>query len=138
MSTVSAAQYLSTGALGAAAGDSALGLQTPYYEPPALSNPSTPGFTINSGADQPDPFMFQQGGRYYLFTSQDKVPQNVPVRSGTTVGQWGGPERRAARPARVGRARCHVGARRGAVRQPLPAVLHVAAPGRLARHHVHR
>ena len=30
-------------------------------------------------------------GRYYLFTSQDKVPQNVPVRSGTEVGQWGGP-----------------------------------------------
>jgi beta-xylosidase len=91
VSTVSPAQYLSTGALGAAAGDSALGLQTPYYEPPALSDPSTPGFTINSGADQPDPFMFQQGGRYYLFTSQDKVPQNVPVRSVTTVGQWGGP-----------------------------------------------
>ena len=35
--------------------------------------------------------MLQQGGRYYLFTSQDKVPQNVPVRSGTTVGQWGAP-----------------------------------------------
>ena len=35
--------------------------------------------------------MFQQGGRYYLFTSQDEVPQNVPVRSGTTIGQWGDP-----------------------------------------------
>ena len=35
--------------------------------------------------------MLQQGGRYYLFTSQDKVPQNVPVRSGTSVGQWGAP-----------------------------------------------
>jgi hydrogenase/urease accessory protein HupE len=51
--TVSPAQYLSTGALGAATGDSAVGLQTPYFDPPALSNPSTPGFTINSGADQP-------------------------------------------------------------------------------------
>jgi hypothetical protein len=77
--------------LGAAAGDTAVGLQTPYFDPPALSNPSTPGFTINSGADQPDPFMMQQGGRYYLFTSQDQVPQNVPVRSGTSVGQWGAP-----------------------------------------------
>ena len=90
-SEVSPAQYLSTGALGAAAGDTALGLQTPYFEPPALSDPATPGFTINSGADQPDPFMFQQEGRYYLFTSQDEVPQNVPVRSGSVVGQWGAP-----------------------------------------------
>src|SRR6202034_3736742 len=89
--SVSATQYLSTGALGAAAGQSALGLRTPYFDPPALSDPATPGFTINSGADQPDPFMLQQGGRYYLFTSQDKVPQNVPVRSGTVVGQWGDP-----------------------------------------------
>jgi hypothetical protein len=88
---VSPQQYLSTGALGAAAGDTAVGLQTPYFDPPALSNPSSPGFTINSGADQPDPFMLQQGGRYYLFTSQDKVPQNVPVRSGMSVGQWGTP-----------------------------------------------
>ena len=88
-STVSATQYLSTSALGAAAGDSALGLQSPYFEPPALSDPATPGFTINSGADQPDPFMFQQGGRYYLFTSQDKVPQNVPVRSGPIGGPVG-------------------------------------------------
>ncbi len=90
-SEVSAAQYLSTGALGAAAGDSALGLRTPYFEPPALADPAAPGFTINSGADQPDPFMYQQGGRYFLFTSDDKVPQNVPVRSGTQVGQWGDP-----------------------------------------------
>ncbi len=90
-SEISPTQYLSTGALGAAAGDSALGLRTPYFEPPALADPATPGFTINAGADQPDPFIFQQGGRYYLFTSDDKVPQNVPVRSGTQVGQWGGP-----------------------------------------------
>ena len=68
--SVSSVLYLSTGALGAAAGDAALGFRTPYYEPPALADPSEPGFTINSGADQPDPFMYQQGGRYYLFTSQ--------------------------------------------------------------------
>ncbi len=90
-SEVSPIDYLSTGALGAAAGETALGFQTPYFDPPALSDPTTPGFTINSGADQPDPFMIQQGGRYYLFTSQDEVPQNVPVRSGTVVGQWGAP-----------------------------------------------
>jgi len=82
---------VSTGALGAAAGNDALGLRTPYYEPPALSDPAQPGFTINSGADQPDPFMYQEGGRYYLFTSQDRVPTNVPVRSGTVVGRWGTP-----------------------------------------------
>jgi beta-xylosidase len=89
--SVTPEQYLSTGALGAAAADNALGLRSAYFDPPALTDPSTPGFTINSGADQPDPFVFQQGGRYYLFTSQDKVPQNVPVRSGTSVDQWGGP-----------------------------------------------
>ncbi len=88
---VSPQLYLSTGALGAAAGDDALGLRTSYYEPPALTDPAQPGFTINSGADQPDPFMYQAGGRYYLFTSQDLVPTNVPVRSGTVVGRWGPP-----------------------------------------------
>jgi len=90
-SEISPDAYLSTGALGAAAGDAAIGLRTPYYEPPALGDQASPGFTINSGADQPDPFMIQAGGSYYLFTSDDKVPQNVPVRSGTVVGHWGGP-----------------------------------------------
>jgi len=88
---VSPVLYLSTGALGAATGNDALGLRTPYYEPPALSDPAQPGFTVNSGADQPDPFMYQEGGRYSLFTSQDRVPTNVPVRSGTVVGRWGTP-----------------------------------------------
>ena len=88
---VSPVLYLSTGALGAAAGNDALGLRTPFYDPPALVDPAQPGFTINSGADQPDPFMYQEGGRYYLFTSQDRVPTNVPVRSGTVVGRWGTP-----------------------------------------------
>ncbi len=83
--------YLSTGALGAVAADAALGFRTGYYEPPALGDPALPGFTINSGADQPDPFMYQDGGRYYLFTSQDRVPTNVPVRSGTVVGRWDAP-----------------------------------------------
>jgi hypothetical protein len=75
--------------LGAAAGDAALGLRTPFFEPAAAADPATPGTTIVSGADQPDPFMVVQGGRHYLFTSQDRVPANVPVRSGVTVGRWG-------------------------------------------------
>jgi hypothetical protein len=77
------------GALGAASADAALGLPTPYYEPPRVADPTTPGTTIVSGADQPDPFILVQGGRDYLFTSQDRVPANVPVRAGTTVGPWG-------------------------------------------------
>ena len=79
----------SADAFGAAAADAALGLRTPYYEPPALADPAQPGFTINSGADQPDPFIYEQDGRAYLFTSQDGIPTNVPLRSGTVVGQWG-------------------------------------------------
>jgi len=75
-------------ALGAAAGDSSLGLLTPYYEPPT-ANPAAPGVTISAGADQPDPFIATAGGRYFLFTSQDRVPANVPVRAGTMLGQWG-------------------------------------------------
>ena len=75
--------------LGAAAGNAALGLRTPYYDPPALTDRAAPGFTVNSGADQPDPFIFVQDGRSYLFTSQDGIPTNVPVRSGPAVGMWG-------------------------------------------------
>jgi hypothetical protein len=75
--------------LGAATGDAAIGLRTPYFEPPTATDPAHPGTTIVSGADQPDPFMLVEGGRHYLFTSQDRVPANVPVRSGVLVGQWG-------------------------------------------------
>ena len=79
----------SAGALGTAAGDSALGLQNSYFQPPQLGDPTQPGFTIDAGVDQPDPFMFEQGGEYYLFTSQDKNHANVPVHEGTVVGAWG-------------------------------------------------
>jgi hypothetical protein len=77
--------------LGSAVGTTALGLRTSYYQPPALADPQNPGMIVDSGADQPDPFVFVQNGRYYLFTSQDRVPQVVPVRSGTVFGQWGAP-----------------------------------------------
>ncbi len=79
----------SAGTLGTAAGDSALGLQSSYFEPPPTDDRAQPGFTIESGADQPDPFMFEQGDEYYLFTSQDKDHANVPVHEGTVVGRWG-------------------------------------------------
>jgi hypothetical protein len=89
---VSRESALSTAStLGSAVGTSALGLRTSYYEPPALSDPQDPGGIVNSGPDQPDPFVFVQSGRYYLFTSQDQVPQDVPVRSTTVFGQWGAP-----------------------------------------------
>ena len=77
--------------LGSAVGTTALGLRTSYYQPPALADPQNPGMIVDSGADQPDPFVLVQNGRYYLFTSQDRVPQVVPVRSGTVFGQWGAP-----------------------------------------------
>lgn len=89
LSRVSALAPAST--LGAAVGSSALGLRTSYYQPPAVTDPSRPGVIVNSGPDQPDPFVFLQNGRYYLFTSQDEVPQNVPVRSAAVFGQWGPP-----------------------------------------------
>jgi beta-xylosidase len=75
--------------LGAAAADSSLGLRIPFYEPSPTPDPSAPGATILAGADQPDPFIAVQNKHYYLFTSQDAVPANVPVRSATTMGQWG-------------------------------------------------
>lgn len=78
-------------ALGSAVGTTALGLRTSYYQPPALTDPSHPGAIVNSGPDQPDPFVFVQSDRYYLFTSQDQVPQNLPVRSARIFGQWGPP-----------------------------------------------
>jgi hypothetical protein len=75
--------------LGQAAADAALGMRTPYYEPPTVPDPATPGTTIVAGADQPDPFMLIDGGRLYLFTSQNRITANIPVRSGTAVGHWG-------------------------------------------------
>jgi len=75
--------------LGAATADATLGLRTTFYEPPTLADPATPGTTIVSGADQPDPFMLEQGGHSYLFTSQVKGFANVPVHEGKKIGQWG-------------------------------------------------
>jgi hypothetical protein len=86
----SASSSASASTLGSAVGTSAVASPS-YYEPPALTDWEHPGFTVNSGPDQPDPFVFVQDGRYYLFTSQDRVPQQVPVRSGTVFGTWSAP-----------------------------------------------
>ncbi len=75
--------------LGTATADATLGLRTPFFEPPTVADPATPGTTIVSGADQPDPFMIDQGNRYYLFTSQVQGAANVPVLVGKKIGQWG-------------------------------------------------
>jgi len=45
---------------------------------------------VATGRDAPDPFVLVDHGRYWLYTSQgDQTGNNVPVQSGTTVGQWG-------------------------------------------------
>jgi beta-xylosidase len=75
--------------LGAAAADATLGMRIAYYEPAALTDTAAPGTTILGGPDTPDPFIAAQDGTYYLFTSQGTQPANVPVMSGSTVGQWG-------------------------------------------------
>jgi len=75
--------------LGQATADDALGMRTSYFEPPTVADPATPGSTLLSGADQPDPFILTAGGTDYLFTSQIRSTANVPVRPLLSSGQWG-------------------------------------------------
>jgi hypothetical protein len=75
--------------LGSAVGETVPGLPSSYYQPPVVTDPANPGVIDPTGWDDPDPFVFVQGGSYYLFTSQSKQPQNMPVRSGPAFGQWG-------------------------------------------------
>ena len=77
--------------LGSAVANTALGLRTSYYQPPALADPDTPGIINHTGWDEPDPFVFVQDGTYYLFSSQSNEPQTLPVRTGTSFGQWSQP-----------------------------------------------
>ena len=63
-------------------------------EPAPAPDLAAPGVTISSGADQPDPFMTEVGGQYYLFSSAltvglDQTFANVPVRAARVIGQWG-------------------------------------------------
>jgi len=60
-----------------------------YYQPPPAPDPNLPATMITSGADQPDPFMVVQGGKYYLFTSEGTEPDNVPVEEAIKPGHWG-------------------------------------------------
>jgi Glycosyl hydrolases family 43 len=77
------------GALGATAGQASVGLTTPYYQPPPAPDPSQPATVITSGADQPDPFMVVQRGKYFLFTSEGSEAANVPVQEASQIGHWG-------------------------------------------------
>ncbi|HEY1827279.1 MAG TPA: glycoside hydrolase family 43 protein [Acidimicrobiales bacterium] len=81
-------------ALGAAAAGAPAGFASAYDEPAAAPDPQAPGVTILSGPDQPDPFLLQNRGVDYLFTSALKNSQgqtiaNVPVRKAPAIGQWG-------------------------------------------------
>lgn len=59
-------------------------------EPPPVANSSAPGVVIDSGRDEPDPFLLRSGGVYYLFTSQGNEAGNeVPYRAGPALGDWG-------------------------------------------------
>jgi beta-xylosidase len=77
--------------LGSAVATTALGLRTSYYQPAALADPARPGILDHTGWDEPDPFVFAEGGSYYLFTSQSNEPENLPVRTGASFGQWSQP-----------------------------------------------
>jgi beta-xylosidase len=58
--------------------------------PPATTNPSAPALVLPQGQDQGDPFVLTVGHRYYLYTSQfSSSGPNVPVASGTTMGNLG-------------------------------------------------
>ncbi|MDQ1361438.1 MAG: hypothetical protein QOJ44_1815, partial [Acidimicrobiaceae bacterium] len=61
--------------------------------PPANANPSAPALVLPQGQDQGDPVILDTGKRYYLYTSNysnaTSTSANVPVVSGTTVGDWG-------------------------------------------------
>ena len=59
-------------------------------QPPVTTDPSAPALVLPQGQDQGDPFLLDTGNQYYLYTSQ-ATPNgaNVPVVSGTTVGNWG-------------------------------------------------
>lgn len=64
-------------------------LQVAYNQPPPTTDLASPGTWISVGADETDPFMVVESGRYYLFTSHGGPGPNLPVRSATTLGHWG-------------------------------------------------
>ncbi|MHB8319580.1 MAG: glycoside hydrolase family 43 protein [Acidimicrobiales bacterium] len=61
-----------------------------YYEPRPTTHPLAPARIVGLGRNAPDPFVFVERDRYYLYTSQGNlVNNNVPVQSSTTLGRWG-------------------------------------------------
>lgn len=61
-------------------------------EPTPTSTPGSPGITIAaSGIDMPDPFLFSEGGRYYIYLSTSfGSSDNLPIFEGSP-GHWRGP-----------------------------------------------
>jgi beta-xylosidase len=61
--------------------------------PPVNTDTSAPALVLPQSQEQADPFILDTGNRYYLYTSNDNnagtISANVPVVSGTTVGNWG-------------------------------------------------
>ncbi len=97
------------------------GLRTPYCDPPTLSDPTLPGFTVNSGRTGPIRSCTRQVGA--LFTSQDRAPTNLPLRSGTVVGRRGARSEVLPDPPAWAKPGVIVGPRGGQVRRPLHAVV---------------
>jgi hypothetical protein len=60
-------------------------------DPPVTTTPSSPAQIYDVGHDVSDPFLTVWNGRYYLIASEGGPGTiiNVPVFSGTAVGQWG-------------------------------------------------
>jgi beta-xylosidase len=60
-------------------------------DPPVTATPSSPAQIYDVGHDVSDPFLTVWNGRYYLIASEGgpRTIMNVPVFSGTAVGQWG-------------------------------------------------
>ncbi len=63
-------------------------LAAAYLEPPPDPDPFQPATMITLGVDDPDPFMVDQDGLSYLFTSQAEQTEHVPVVVGARIGYW--------------------------------------------------
>jgi beta-xylosidase len=63
-------------------------------QPPPTADPQAPGVLVDSGENRSDAFLYQTGGRYYLYTSSTtSIPfLNVPVSSTTDFKTWTPPK----------------------------------------------
>ncbi len=62
---------------------------TALLTPPPTPTPSDPARMILTGPDAPDPFILVAPGGYYLYASEGNSPLNIPLYTGTTIGNWG-------------------------------------------------